>query len=1185
MSLLKEVILPRPDRPKTEPPYPGLRNTADGSGAVVWVESHISQGACAYPITPSTPMGDGYAQEFANGKRNLWDEPLQFLEPESEHSSATACEGFALAGGRVANFTSGQGLILMKEVLYVIAGKRLPVVFHIGARALTSHSLNVHCGHDDVMGVADCGWGMLFGRNAQEAADLALIARRAAEASETPFLNVQDGFLTTHTLETLNLPEPELMREFVGAPETRVRNLFDPQHPLLSGPVQNQDSYMKGKVAQRYFYDRVAPALAEAMRDYSGLSGREYGFVQPYRMEDAEYAFVGMGSMMETAEATVDYLRNRGLRVGAVTVVSFRPFPARELAALLFPCSAFAVIERVDVPLAESNPLTAEIKAALADAQMGDGEFARLPMPLAYSGVAGLGGRDIRPGHFVAAAEAMVERDPRRRFVLGVKHPEALEVTADPDVRPAGSFSLRGHSVGGFGSVTTNKVLASVASELFGVYAQAFPKYGSEKKGLPTNYFLTLAKEPIRLHAELNTVEFVAIQDQNAFLNSDPLAGLKAGGTALVQSSLPPEEAWHSLPATARRAIRERGLRLYVLDALRIARESASRADLQVRMQGIVLLGAFLRLTPFREQAGLGEEELFTALRRPLEKYFGKRGEKVVQDNLAAVSRGYHEVVEVAPPVEDKERSAATLPVHHWQWHCPAAPGVVAPEFCDRVVASYNRGRDQDLDADEYVARSLMPPSSAVLRSFRNLAPEIPVFTAPNCVGCMECVNQCPDTAILAKAALPKELEEKLAQVERPQLREELRSRFVQTSKYFELPQKHSEEGGLFAIFVDPDKCKGCGECVVACGTHNALHMASKQELSMEGYDLAMDLYHALPETPAHLLNEKSLGDMMLASRSLLYAGGAGSCMGCGEATAIRLMLAATGFVYGTDQIGIVAATGCNTVYGSTYPFNPFAVPWTNSLFENAPADAMGIRLRWDQEGHQKRRLWVMGGDGAMFDIGLQSLSRMLASGMDIKVLVLDTQVYSNTGGQTSTATFTSQDAKMSAVGKAQPGKRERRKELAQVLMAHPNVFVAQTTPAHLNHFYKAVMAANEFPGPAVVICYSTCQPEHGVPDDQSAVHAKMAVDSRAFPLLVHDPRAGERLRERLSLRSNPAMKEDWYKDPKTDQPFDFVSFARTEGRFARHFDAEGRPDEQLLLAQQDRLENWHRLQELAGLR
>src|SRR5437870_1312419 len=235
------VSLHQPIADQTAPSYAGTPSTADGSSAVVWVESHISQAAVAYPITPSTPMGDGFAAEFSNGKKNVWGEPLEFLEPESEHSSASACEGFALAGGRVTNFTSGQGLILMKEVLYVIAGKRLPVVFHVGARAITSQSLNIHCGHDDVMGVADCGWGMLFGRNAQEAADLALIARRAAEYCETPFFNVQDGFLTTHTLESVRLPEPELMRAYIEPPSARLRSLFDTADPMARGCVANQD--------------------------------------------------------------------------------------------------------------------------------------------------------------------------------------------------------------------------------------------------------------------------------------------------------------------------------------------------------------------------------------------------------------------------------------------------------------------------------------------------------------------------------------------------------------------------------------------------------------------------------------------------------------------------------------------------------------------------------------------------------------------------------------------------------------------------------------------------------------------------------------------------------------------------------------------------------------------------------
>jgi pyruvate ferredoxin oxidoreductase beta subunit len=392
----------------------------------------------------------------------------------------------------------------------------------------------------------------------------------------------------------------------------------------------------------------------------------------------------------------------------------------------------------------------------------------------------------------------------------------------------------------------------------------------------------------------------------------------------------------------------------------------------------------------------------------------------------------------------------------------------------------------------------------------------------------------------------------------------------------------------LFGIFIDPTKCKGCAECVQVCDEldYHALKMTPKNEETLPRYRSAFNMFRTIGPTPDKYINERALADFMLAEESALrYVGGAGSCMGCGEATAIRMMLAATGFVHKPDNIGLVASTGCNTVYGSTYPYNPYLVPWTNSLFENGPATAMGIRARWDQLGWQKKRLWVIGGDGAMYDIGFQSLSRMLASGMDIKVLILDTQVYSNTGGQASTASFLGQDAKMAAFGQESPGKRERRKELSQICLMHPDIYVAQTTPSHINHFYKAVMEANEYAGPAVINVYTTCQPEHGVPDCNSARQAKLAVEARAFPLLIYDPRKGERIRTRLSLVGNPAQKADWWTPPNSDKPVTFIDFARTEGRFAKQFDKDGKPSLALLQAEEERLHNWRILQELAGLR
>lgn len=641
--------------------YPGIPTTTDGSGAVSWVETNITQGACAYPITSSTVMGANYAQAVANSQTNLWGEHLVFMEPESEHSSASAAEGFALAGGRVTNFTSGQGLILMKEVLYVISGKRLPAVFHIGARALTSHSLNVHAGHDDLMGVADTGWGMLIAKNAQGAADLALIARRAAEDSETPFFNAQDGFLTTHTIENVVLPELELMKEYVGNPSEKLRNLMDPSHPVMSGVVQNQDSYMKGKIAQRYFYDRVKPILQTAMDEYYELTGRRYNMVESYRMDDADYAIVCMGTMAETAAVTCDYLRDEtGLKVGVVHVTAFRPFPGPELVEALGKTRAFTVLERMDNPMGQSNPLTAEIKAAFADALIEAPGYPRVHrIPVIYSGSAGLGSRDVRPGDFIASVRNMVQEGPRY-FVLGIKHELALDASFDPDVRPPGAFSMRGYSVGGFGSVTTNKVIATIVGDLFDLYVQAYPKYGSEKKGLPTTYYLTAAEHPIRTHSELKYVEFVPLNDVNAFNLGNPLIGLQDGGTVFMQSRRDnPQDVWEDIPEYARRLIRRRNLKVLYLDAAAIAREVATRADLQVRMQGIVLLGVFLKATPFLQERGLGLDELMSGVEKSLRKYFGKRGEQVVQDNLTAVRRGYTEVKEVPRELIDVEEEMA----------------------------------------------------------------------------------------------------------------------------------------------------------------------------------------------------------------------------------------------------------------------------------------------------------------------------------------------------------------------------------------------------------------------------------------------------------------------------------------------------------------------------------------------
>lgn len=510
-------------------------------------------------------------------------------------------------------------------------------------------------------------------------------------------------------------------------------------------------------------------------------------------------------------------------------------------------------------------------------------------------------------------------------------------------------------------------------------------------------------------------------------------------------------------------------------------------------------------------------------------------------------------------------------------------PVLDVTDFNERIIRGYEEGYgEKDLPADLTLARSLIPAGTANLRDFSNIAPELPEYIPSNCTGCMDCVTECPDTAILGKVLSETEWEEKLQAV--PEAERELyRAQWSRTKKYYDAGKKKVGDGGMFQIIIDPSKCKGCAECVTVCDD-SALKMVTKTDEVMKTARMSHRLFKKMGPSNDKYINDNLLIDMMLKESTHIYTGGAGSCAGCGEGTALRMMCAATASKHG-DQWGIVAATGCNTVYTSTYPYNPYLVPWTNSLFENAPAYGIGVRMRWDQMGWQDRPLWVIGGDGAMYDIGFQALSRMFASGKNIKVFVLDTQVYSNTGGQASTASFTGQNTKMSVHGSVFGGKQERRKEIAQIAMMHPRTYVAQTTCAHVNHFYKAVLGALEFDGPAIVACYTTCQPEHGVADNMAGEQARLAVDTRAFPLLIYDPRAGDTIKKRLSLVGNPNVKGDWYVHPKTGQEISFIDFARSEGRFDKHFDKEGNPSQTLLAAKQDRLENWRLLQELAGLR
>jgi pyruvate-ferredoxin/flavodoxin oxidoreductase len=1405
----------RSDDAVPAPRYPGIPEALDGSTAVVEMETAASEAAGAYPITPSTQMGEGWALAVAAGKPNVNGRRLLFFEPEGEHAAAAVTAGMSLVGLRATNFSSGQGIAYMHESLYAAVGKRLTYVLNVAARAMTKQGLNVHAGHDDYHCVDDTGFFQLFAKDVQEAADLTLIAHRIAELALNPGIVAQDGFLTSHVIESIRLPERELIREYLGDPadhipsptpaqkmvfgETRRRipELFDYDYPALLGSVQNQDSYAQGVAAQRPFYfDHVAELTEVAFAEYAALTGRRYERAMGYRMDDAEWVLAGQGSVVANAEAVADWLREtRGLKVGVLNLTMFRPFPTDVVVDLLRRRHGVTVLERTDQPLAVDPPLMREIRAAMSQAlENGRAYLAGEPpayprvssvrpedVPNFFSAGFGFGSRDLQPGDLVAAVMNMLPGEERRRqYYLGIDfirkdtrlpklqiwqerilegYPHlgdlSLPSAGNLDLMPPGTVSLRMHSVGGWGAITTGKNLALTCFELMGLHVKANPKYGSEKKGQPTTFYATLSREPVKLNAELRHVDVVLSPDPNVFRHSDPLAGLKAGGVFVIQSDHEPEALWRSLPERARRTIREREIRLFALDGFSIASTEASDADLRYRMQGAAFMGAFFAAAPLAAEHGLDEARLMEGIRAQLEKKFGKLGARVVEDNFRVIRRGYDELRPVPTDVEVEEggeSAAAMRPIPSQMVMETAEDGIGNQgRFFEQTCSLYAAG--QDPIADPFMALSAMPAATSAVRDMTGIRFEVPDFLPELCTGCAQCWTQCPDAAIpglvntvealidtavaAAGESMPvdrvRQVSKHLAREARktigampkmpfgdvvasayrtvadklgwePERRVELDREFAavhsilaefkvaHTTPFYDVPErKEKGSGGLLSITINPEACKGCNVCVDVCHD-GALVTVRQDEEIVDRLRRTWKFWERLPDTDDRYVNVSDVEEGIGVLSSLLLkkdtyrsmAGGDGACMGCGEKTTAHLVVSTIealmqprvkrfvtrldGMIAGLDakargllsagadlgaaaaaeggrvdvpleagrqeelkritasidalkdlrwrytegpsgrgraSVGIANSTGCSSVWGSTYPFNPYPFPWVNHLFQDAPSIAIGIfeghmrkmgdgfiavrraeklladtydpsadeaefqALDWrkfsDDEFAMCPPLLVIGGDGAMLDIGFQNLSRLLASGKPIRVMVLDTQVYSNTGGQASTATYLGQTADMTPFGSAQRGKEETRKELSLIAIAHRGTYVLQSSQANASHLIGGVLKGLQTRRPAVFNIYSPCPVEHGLPDEWAPQAARLALESRAFPLLTYDPDAGPSLADCLSLEGNPSVEDRWptyeleYLDDagapqRMELPVTIADWAATEVRFKKQF-------------------------------
>jgi pyruvate-ferredoxin/flavodoxin oxidoreductase len=1426
--------------------YPGVKAAMDGNTAVIRCEREASDAAGAYPITPSTQMGELWAEAAAQGHQNISGRPLIFIEPEGEHAAAAVTAGLSMTGLRAANFSSGQGIAYMHESLYAAVGKRLTYVLNVGARAMTKSTLNVHAGHDDYHCVDDTGFFQMFAANAQQAADLNLIAHRIAELALTPGIVAQDGFLTTHLIESLLLPEREFIEEYLGRPDDiidtptaaqrviygdtrrRIPELWDVDNPMMAGIVQNQDSYMQSVAAQRpFFFDHVQELAERAMEEFHRLCGRRYQRVEGYRTDDADYLILGQGSVVPSAQAVADYLRaTRKLKVGVVNLLMFRPFPRDLLGALLQGRKGVAVLERLDQPLAADLPLMREIRATISQCiengraaqDRGQGEMPHpglagyrtlADVPQLYSGSFGLGSRDLQPEGLIAAVENMLPGGKgRRHFYLSMEfvheqartpkqsvyqdalldaYPQlrelALHGSENPNLMPAGAVAVRFHSVGGWGAITTGKNLAMILFELLGYHIKANPKYGSEKKGQPTTYYLAAAPEPIRFNCEFFYVDAVLSPDPNVLQHTNALAGLREGGVFVLQSDLgSAERVWASIPPHYQQVIADKRIRLFYLDAFRIAREEATDPELQLRMQGIAFQGAFFAASTLMAEQGFTEETLLAAIHEQLQHKFGDKGARVVEENLRVVRRGYDEVTEITDkPVGVQALRLETgaiataepaIPVMVRRRPRGAAPASDIHRFWEQTGSFYARGQGNDNLADPFIALGVMPAASSLFRDMTGIRFNHPRWIPQNCTACGDCYTVCPDTAIpglvseiqqvldtavarlrqqgkpveflpratralerklralltlagagcdvaevleqgiaqtLAGSDLPPEDKAKLAS-EFDAFRAELGDfRFALTRPYFtQAEQGLPGSGGLFSINVDPYRCKGCGECVAVC-SDNALETITQTADTVAGLRRNWDFWLELPNTPQHYQRIDDLDEAVGALHTLLldkqaYLGlssGDGACLGCSEKTVLHLFVATVsalmrprverhleylGDLIGrleqhirlklvdqvdvddTDAIaqalaedtdgeltlsdvagsvarlrgsrpidrdwlrrvndmvaalkdlrwryqqgvtgngrapmGMVNATGCSSVWGSTWPYNPYPFPWANHLFQDSVSMAMGVfeghmakmaqgfkairraemelagtyrpqedeatlsRFDWQQFSDEEFKLCppvvAVGGDGAMYDIGFQNLSRAMMSGKPLKMLVLDTQVYSNTGGQACTSGFVGQVSDMAPFGPAQAGKQEVRKEIGLIAMAHRTTYVMQSTIANASHMMEGFIQGLQSRRPALFNLYTSCQPEHGIGDDKGYEQAKLAVEGRAYPLFRYNPDRGELPQDCFELDGNPSLDTDWPtyrlayleagREKTLELPLTFADFAMTEGRFRKHF-------------------------------
>ncbi|WP_294188813.1 pyruvate:ferredoxin (flavodoxin) oxidoreductase [uncultured Clostridium sp.] len=1099
--------------------------TMDGNTAAAHISYAFTEVAAIFPITPSSPMAEHVDEWAAQGRKNIFGQPVKVMEMQSEAGAAGAVHGSLQAGALTTTYTASQGLLLMIPNMYKIAGEMLPTVFHVSARALATSSLSIFGDHQDVMAARQTGFAMLAEGSVQEVMDLAPVAHLTSIKTRIPFMNFFDGFRTSHEIQKIEVLEYDELAHLVDydALEGFRRRALNPNNPVTRGTAQNPDIYFQTRESVNRFYEDIPEVVESYMAEITKLTGREYHCFDYYGAPDADRIIVSMGSSIDVIEETVDYLNGRGEKVGLVKVRLFRPFSAERLLKVIpATVKSIAVLDRTKEPGSIGEPLYLDVKSAF---------YGKENAPVIVGGRYGLGSKDPNPSDIGSVFANLSKETPKDGFTISIVDDvtnTSLEKLEDIDASTEGTKACKFWGLGSDGTVGANKSAIKIIGDHTDMYAQGYFAYDSKKSGGITVSHLRFGKKPIKSPYLVDKADFIACHNQAYVYKYDVLEGLKNNGKFLLNTIWTPEEVNEKLPASMKRYIAENNIEFYTLNAVKIAQEIGLGGRINMIMQA-----AFFKIANI-----IPVEDAVKYLKDAVVSSYGKKGEKVVNMNFAAIDKGVESIVKIEVPADWKD---AKDEVKEDKENIPA--------FIKNIVEPINaqKGFDLPVSAFEGMEDGTFIPGTAAYEK-RGIAINVPEWQQYKCIQCNQCAYVCPHAVI------------------RPfLLNEEEKTNAPESMKIVPAKALKTEEPTFYTIGVTPLDCTGCGNCAQVCpapGKALIMKPMETQEEQIEAWDYAVK-----DVTPKkNPMNKNTVKGSQFEQPLFEFSG---ACAGCGETPYAKLVTQLFG-----DRMMIANATGCSSIWGGSVPATPYTVnheghgpAWANSLFEDnaefglgmflgvkaireriadnmtkaleteASEDVKAVLQDWldhmnsgegtrdranrvisvlqnvdadyareilkDKEFLIKRSQWIFGGDGWAYDIGYGGLDHVLASGEDVNVLVFDTEIYSNTGGQSSKSTPTAAIAKFAA-----SGKKTKKKDLGMMAMTYGYVYVAQISMgADKNQTLKAIAEAEAYNGPSLIIAYAPCI-SHGIKTGMmnSQEEAKKAVECGYWGLYRYNP-------------------------------------------------------------------------------